>query len=56
MVLMEDGGEKPVLLIDSHPDGLSNIVESSNILEEAHVREVSKTEIVKHTETSHTHD
>ncbi|KAG7224178.1 hypothetical protein INR49_019913 [Caranx melampygus] len=42
MVLMEDGGEKPVLLIDRDPDGLNNIVESSHILEEAHVRELCK--------------
>lgn len=46
MVLMEDGGEKPILLIDRDPDGLNNIVESSHILEAAHVREVSKTEII----------
>lgn len=42
MVLMEDGGEKPILLIDRDPDGLNNIVESSHILEAAHVRELCK--------------
>ncbi|XP_018519061.1 oxidation resistance protein 1 isoform X1 [Lates calcarifer] len=42
MVLMEDGGDKPTLVIDRDPDGLSNIVESSHILEAAHVRELCK--------------
>ncbi|XP_062253017.1 nuclear receptor coactivator 7 isoform X2 [Platichthys flesus] len=42
MVLMEENGDKPTLLIDGEPEGLSNIVESSHILEESHVRELCK--------------
>ncbi|XP_074465813.1 nuclear receptor coactivator 7 isoform X2 [Sebastes fasciatus] len=42
MVLMEESGEKPTLVIDREPDGLNNIVESSNILEASHVRELCK--------------
>lgn len=41
MVLMEDGGDKPTPTVDRDPEGLSDIVESSNILEASHVREVS---------------
>lgn len=40
MVLMEDDGDKPTLIVDRDPEGLSDIVESSNILEASHVREV----------------
>lgn len=40
MVLMEDGGEK-LLVTDRDPEGLNNIVESSQILEASHVKEVS---------------
>lgn len=46
MVLMEDSGDKPTLVLDRDPEGLSNIVESSNILEASHIREVSGTQIV----------
>lgn len=41
MVLMEDSGDKPTLMLDRDPEGLGEIVESSNILEASHVREVS---------------
>lgn len=41
MVLMEDSGEKPTLILDRDPEGLAEIVESSSILEAPHVREVS---------------
>lgn len=41
MVLMEDSGDKPTLILDRDPEGLGEIVESSNILEASHVREVS---------------
>lgn len=41
MVLMEDSREKPTLMLDRDPEGLAEIVESSNILEASHVREVS---------------
>lgn len=47
MVLMEDSGDKPALLIDKDPDGLNNIVELSHILEASHVREVSDSSIPK---------
>ncbi|XP_068436274.1 oxidation resistance protein 1 isoform X3 [Clinocottus analis] len=40
MVLMEEG-EKPTL-VDRDPDGLDDIVESSHILEAAHVKELCK--------------
>lgn len=42
MVLMEDSGDKLSLVVDKDPEGLQNIVESSNILEASHVRELSK--------------
>nr|XP_019940534.1 PREDICTED: nuclear receptor coactivator 7-like isoform X1 [Paralichthys olivaceus]XP_019940535.1 PREDICTED: nuclear receptor coactivator 7-like isoform X1 [Paralichthys olivaceus] len=42
MVLMEENGDKPTLVIDREPEGLSNIVESSHILEASHVRELCK--------------
>ncbi|XP_029349788.1 nuclear receptor coactivator 7 isoform X2 [Echeneis naucrates] len=42
MVLMEDSGEKPTLVIDREPEGLHNIVESSHILDVSHVRELCK--------------
>ncbi|XP_040916637.1 nuclear receptor coactivator 7 isoform X2 [Toxotes jaculatrix] len=42
MVLMEDSGDKPTLVIDRDPEGLNNIVESSHILEASHVRELCK--------------
>lgn len=38
---MEESGEKPTLILDRDPEGLGEIVESSNILEASHVREVS---------------
>ncbi|XP_026195590.1 nuclear receptor coactivator 7 isoform X2 [Anabas testudineus] len=41
MVLMEDGGEK-LLVTDRDPEGLNNIVESSQILEASHVKEICK--------------
>lgn len=41
MVLMEDSGDKPTLILDRDPEGLGEIVESSNILEASHIREVS---------------
>lgn len=41
MVLMEDSGDKPTLVLDRDPEGLNNIVESSNILEVSHIKEVS---------------
>lgn len=40
MVLMEESGDKPGLVIDREPDGLNDIVQSSRILEASHVREV----------------
>lgn len=40
MVLMEESRDKPVLVVDRDPEGLSNIVENSQILEASHVREV----------------
>ncbi|XP_031703698.1 nuclear receptor coactivator 7 isoform X1 [Anarrhichthys ocellatus] len=42
MVLMEESGDKPMLVIDREPDGLNDIVESSHILEASHVRELCK--------------
>ncbi|XP_068582421.1 oxidation resistance protein 1 isoform X2 [Cebidichthys violaceus] len=42
MVLMEESGDKPTLVIDRDPDGLNDIVESSHILEASHVRELCK--------------
>ncbi|XP_070776155.1 nuclear receptor coactivator 7 [Enoplosus armatus] len=42
MVLMEESGDKPTLVIDREPEGLLNIVESSRILEASHVRELCK--------------
>uniref|UniRef100_A0A1A8KBG7 TLDc domain-containing protein n=1 Tax=Nothobranchius kuhntae TaxID=321403 RepID=A0A1A8KBG7_NOTKU len=42
MVLMEESKEKPALVIDREPEGISNVVESSNILEALHVRELCK--------------
>ncbi|KAM9341529.1 oxidation resistance protein 1 [Symphorus nematophorus] len=42
MVLMEESGDKPTLVIDRDPEGLCNIVESSQILEASHVRELCK--------------
>lgn len=41
MVLMEDSRDKLSLVQDRDPEGLSNIVESSDILEASHIREVS---------------
>lgn len=40
MVLMEDSGER-LQVTDRDPEGLRNIVESSQILEASHVKEVS---------------
>lgn len=40
---MEDSGDKPTLILDRDPEGLGEIVESSNILEASHVREVGDT-------------
>ncbi|XP_042243792.1 oxidation resistance protein 1 isoform X2 [Thunnus maccoyii] len=42
MVLMEESGDKPTLVIDRDPEGLNNIVENSHILEPSHVRELCK--------------
>ncbi|XP_059208784.1 nuclear receptor coactivator 7 isoform X2 [Centropristis striata] len=42
MVLMEESGDKPTLVIDRDPEGLNNIVENSHILEASHVRELCK--------------
>nr|XP_046268609.1 nuclear receptor coactivator 7 isoform X2 [Scatophagus argus] len=42
MVLMEESADKPTLVVDRDPEGLGNIVESSNILEASHVRELCK--------------
>uniref|UniRef100_UPI0037E7DEA4 oxidation resistance protein 1 isoform X2 n=1 Tax=Semicossyphus pulcher TaxID=241346 RepID=UPI0037E7DEA4 len=42
MVLMEESGDKPTLVIDRDPEGLIHIVESSDILEASHVRELCK--------------
>ncbi|CAJ1073485.1 nuclear receptor coactivator 7 isoform X2 [Xyrichtys novacula] len=42
MVLMEESGDKSTLVIDRDPEGLVNIVESSDILEASHVRELCK--------------
>lgn len=44
MVLMEESGDKPTLVVDRDPEGLHNIVDSSHILEASHVREVSDTQ------------
>lgn len=41
MVLMEDSRDKLSLVQDRDPEGLSNIIESSDILEASHIREVS---------------
>ncbi|KAM3871230.1 oxidation resistance protein 1 [Diretmus argenteus] len=40
MVLMEESGDKPTLVIDREPDGLNEIVEQSHILEASHVRQL----------------
>lgn len=53
MVLMEESGEKPTLVMDKEPDGLNDIVASSNILEASHVKEVGDTHIV-YSHSSHT--
>ncbi|XP_027130604.1 oxidation resistance protein 1 isoform X2 [Larimichthys crocea] len=42
MVLMEESGDKPTLVMDRDPEGLNNIVESSHVLEASHVRELCK--------------
>uniref|UniRef100_A0A3Q2W7C9 TLDc domain-containing protein n=1 Tax=Haplochromis burtoni TaxID=8153 RepID=A0A3Q2W7C9_HAPBU len=42
MVLMEESRDKPLLVVDRDPEGLSNIVENSQILEASHVRELCK--------------
>lgn len=42
MVLMEESRDKPFLVVDRDPEGLSNIVENSQILEASHVRELCK--------------
>ncbi|KAM9777572.1 uncharacterized protein ACB057_017154 [Neosynchiropus ocellatus] len=42
MVLMEESGEKPSLLTERDPDGVSSIAESSQILEASHVRDLLK--------------
>lgn len=41
MVLMEDSRDKLSLVLDREPEGFSNILECSDILEASHVREVS---------------
>uniref|UniRef100_A0A3Q1F666 TLDc domain-containing protein n=1 Tax=Acanthochromis polyacanthus TaxID=80966 RepID=A0A3Q1F666_9TELE len=42
MVLMEESRDKTTLITDRDPEGLSNIVESSHILEASHVRDLCK--------------
>ncbi|XP_028250616.1 nuclear receptor coactivator 7 [Parambassis ranga] len=42
MVLMEDSKDKVTQVIERDPEGLSNIVERSHILEASHVRELCK--------------
>ncbi|KAM7403171.1 hypothetical protein PAMA_003885 [Pampus argenteus] len=42
MVLMEESGDKPTLVIDRDPDGLNNIVENSHIFDASHIRELCK--------------
>ncbi|XP_072220804.1 oxidation resistance protein 1 isoform X2 [Leuresthes tenuis] len=42
VVLMEESRDKSTLVIDREPEGLSNVVESSHILEASHVRELCK--------------
>lgn len=49
MVLMEESGDKPTLVIDRDPEGVNEIVEQSRILEASHVREVS--DIMNHLRT-----
>lgn len=41
MVLMDDSRDKLSLVLDRDPEGLGHIVESSDILEASHIREVS---------------
>lgn len=41
MVLMEDSRDKLSLVVDRDPEGFTNILECSDILEASHVREVS---------------
>ncbi|XP_029937804.1 oxidation resistance protein 1 isoform X2 [Myripristis murdjan] len=40
MVLMEESGDKPTLVIDRDPEGVNEIVDQSRILEASHVREL----------------
>ncbi|XP_037551465.1 nuclear receptor coactivator 7 [Nematolebias whitei] len=42
MVPMEESKDKPALVIDREPEGLSNVVEGSHILEASHVKELCK--------------
>ncbi|XP_017266313.1 oxidation resistance protein 1 isoform X2 [Kryptolebias marmoratus] len=42
MVPMEEGKDKAALVIDREPEGLSNVVEGSHILEASHIRELCK--------------
>lgn len=44
MVLMEDSRDKLSLVLDRDPEGFTNILECSDILEASHVREVSDAE------------
>lgn len=41
MVSVEDGGGKPGMVLERDPEGLSDIVEQSRILEASHIRELS---------------
>ncbi|XP_047200803.1 nuclear receptor coactivator 7 isoform X2 [Girardinichthys multiradiatus] len=42
MVLMEENKDKPLMVIDREPEGISNIIDNSHILEASHVRELCK--------------
>ncbi|KAM4724024.1 nuclear receptor coactivator 7 isoform 2-T2 [Anableps anableps] len=42
MVLMEENKDKPGMVIDRVPEGISNVVENSRVLEASHVRELCK--------------
>ncbi|KAM9708785.1 oxidation resistance protein 1 isoform 1-T1 [Menidia menidia] len=42
LVLMEESKDKPALVADREPEGLKNVIESSQILEASHVRELCK--------------
>ncbi|MEQ2251634.1 hypothetical protein ILYODFUR_013145, partial [Ilyodon furcidens] len=42
MVLMEENKDKPLMVIDREPEGISNIIDNSHILDASHVRELCK--------------